>query len=638
MTTTSVLHVSLADVARLAGVQRPVVSMWRKRELAGHPFPDPVGVIDGQERFDAFEVAGYLAATGRGNGHVAREDVAAHATLAGTDGLAEAVTVAGLTALLTLGVITDLPLGELDAQDVLRLAHESDPGDSLLRREIAALGAHIGTLAAHATALADASYSTPAAFELLLHQQSHRTLPDRAVLALGDEALALVAKLAGALAEDAGWETPLFVDTTDSSGDLLLSTVMGYAAEPAPSVATLSLDTPSARLLRRRLRVHDVHRVAIGVNAHGDFSIETGAFDGSVHVLQLPTLDRPAMSDVEVLDAVGDLVVQLDDDSRVVVIGPASGLTDRPVSAEIDRARDAVLRSGRLRAAIRLPAGLVVRSPRQHLALWALGPAHPDVPIADRWTVVGDLSGAVLNSAVIEDVVTDVVASMTGPRRIGTHAYRFGRPVATATLIPGRRSLVAGPVRTAAGGARMTTLGEAVASRMCRVIAGNRIRPEDLRPAGRRVIGPEELLGAVTPGSRTVDPVTFPSAYPSSRYTEAGDVVFCATPRVGVWVDREGGSVVLSPARTLRIVPDPESGIPPLVPAVIAADINAAGDAKDWRRWPIRLVPRERQDALAGELDRIAAHRADLEAKLADLQVQAARAIDDATRPEQEGH
>jgi hypothetical protein len=313
-------------------------------------------------------------------------------------------------------------------------------------------------------------------------------------------------------------------------------------------------------------------------------------------------------------------------------------LTDRPVSAEVDRARDAVLRSGRLRAAIRLPAGLVVRSPRQHLALWALGPAHPDVPIVARWTVVGDLSSAALDEAVIEDVVTDVAASMTGPRRIGAHAYRFGRPVATATLIPGRRSLVAGPAHTAAGGARMTTLGEAVASRMCRLIPGNRIRPEDLRPDGRRVIGPEELLGAAPLGSRAVDSITFPSAYPSSRYTEAGDVVFCTTPRVGAWVDPEGGSVVLSPARTVRIVPDPDSGIPPLVSAVIAADINAAGDAKDWHRWPIRLVPRERQPNLAAELERITAHRADLEAKLADLQAQAARAIHDATRLELEGH
>jgi hypothetical protein len=95
--------------------------------------------------------------------------------------------------------------------------------------------------------------------------------------------------------------------------------------------------------------------------------------------------------------------------------------------------------------------------------------------------------------------------------------------------------------------------------------------------------------------------------------------------------------VVLSPARTLRLVTDPESGMPPLVPEIVAADINAAGNAKDWRRWPIRLVPRERQTELTTELDRITAQRADLETRLADLQAQAARAMDDATRPRDEG-
>ncbi len=54
---------SLADVARLSGVQRPVVSMWRKRPKAGLRFPEPTA--DG--RFLAEEITAYLEATGRGN-------------------------------------------------------------------------------------------------------------------------------------------------------------------------------------------------------------------------------------------------------------------------------------------------------------------------------------------------------------------------------------------------------------------------------------------------------------------------------------------------------------------------------------------------------------------------------------------
>ena len=67
MTNVASLQLSLSDIARLADVKRPVVSMWRRRPLAGHSFPRPVGMVFGEERFDAREVAAYLAVTGRGN-------------------------------------------------------------------------------------------------------------------------------------------------------------------------------------------------------------------------------------------------------------------------------------------------------------------------------------------------------------------------------------------------------------------------------------------------------------------------------------------------------------------------------------------------------------------------------------------
>ncbi|WP_347353981.1 hypothetical protein [Intrasporangium sp.] len=641
MRTASALHLSLSDVARLAGVQRPVATMWRKRPHEARPFPEPVATIGGQERFDAFEIADYLATTGRGNTRVEREDVAAHATLAGVAGLPESSVFTALTALLTLSVLTGEPLSGLTSAGVLALAADADPGDTYVRRELEAVAGDLATLAAHTDALADASYSVPAAFELLLRQQ-RRSLPGRAAVALRDEAVELVARVAGALAAEADWATPVFADVTDGSGDLLLKTIQGYAAEPAPSAATVPLDTPSARLVRRRLRAHDIHRIDAGVDDAGS-ALPAAESDGTVHVLQLPTVAAPAMPDVEVLDVIGDLLVQLAPDSRVVVIGPATALADQPANAEADRARDAVLRSGRLRAVVRLPAGLMVQSPRRHLALWALGPTYADVPIAERWTFVGDLSDTALDASVLEDVVTDVVASMTSPRVARTHAYRFARPVPTTRLIPGRKALVGSPIRRRDGAVGIVTLGDATDRRMCRVLPGNRVRPDDLLTHGRRAVGPSELLGESPIGGRAVDPVTFPSAYPSSRYTEPGDLVFCTAPRVAAWVDREGGSVVLSPARSVRVVGGGDSGIPPLSPDVIAADIAraagaATGEAKDWRRWPIRLVPRERLAALKAELDRVAAERAALTARLADLDVQAARAIDEATRPQPEGH
>ena len=74
------LRMTLSDVAALAQVQRPVVSMWRKRSAASaHPFPAPAALDGGRELFDADQVGAWLEATGRGNNTEARYDAAAFA-------------------------------------------------------------------------------------------------------------------------------------------------------------------------------------------------------------------------------------------------------------------------------------------------------------------------------------------------------------------------------------------------------------------------------------------------------------------------------------------------------------------------------------------------------------------------------
>lgn len=189
------------------------------------------------------------------------------------------------------------------------------------------------------------------------------------------------------------------------------------------------------------------------VDEADDFVIVGGSGEVAVHVLQVPPAGSPGLTDLEVLDVVGDLVVQLSDASRVVVIGPASALTDRPANSAIDLARDAIIRGDRLRAAIRLPRGLVPRSSRRMLALWALGPAHPAVPVRDRWTVVADVSDRSLDEATLEGIVTDVVAAMAPDEGSATrggalaamvtddtaqvrgHQFRFARRVPTSSLL-----------------------------------------------------------------------------------------------------------------------------------------------------------------------------------------------------------
>ncbi len=680
MTKAARLQLSLSDIARLADVRRPVVSMWRQRPLAGHAFPSPIAVVAGEERFDGLEVADYLSTTGRGNNREAGDDLAAHAKLAQMTSLDDTVAVDGLTALLCLTSMTDMALGELSAGALHDLAVEADPDETFLRREITALGSELEPLAAHADALASSSFSARAAFERILSQHAQRMLPGHAAVTLTPAARSLVARVATALAAHAGMESPLFVDVTDSSGDLLLATSSSYAAELAPSLATVAFDSPTARLARRRLRVHDQHRIDVSVDAAGDFSIDGRAAEGAVHVLQLPPAGSPGLSDVAVLDAVGDLIVQLADDSRVVVIGPASALTDGPISTDVDRARDAVLRSDRLRAAIRLPNGLLVRSPRRPLALWALGPAHPAVAVRDRWTVVADVSDRPLDDAIIDGLVTDVVAAMTPddrsvnaglllseavidePDQVRGHRFRFARRVPTTSLLPGRKALVgkaiqpeatsvfpvgpealavtidrfvgevgssplaglrveARPLVQGVGAARVgvTTVGQGIADGDLRVIAGNRLNAGHVTTGreGRVVIGPAEVIGERPLGARRIDLLTFAGEYPSGRFTEPGDVVFCTSPRIGAFVDSVGGSVVPSPARILRIT---RAGWRRFLPATIARDVSATPEAaKDWRRWRVRVMAGAADVALTAITDTIRRERQALAARIAIL-------------------
>ncbi|MCM3523444.1 hypothetical protein M3677_17700, partial [Curtobacterium sp. P97] len=61
---------TLTDIAHLAGVQRPAVSMWRTRTRVrgtAVPFPEPVQIVGGVEHFAVADVTAYLARTGRGN-------------------------------------------------------------------------------------------------------------------------------------------------------------------------------------------------------------------------------------------------------------------------------------------------------------------------------------------------------------------------------------------------------------------------------------------------------------------------------------------------------------------------------------------------------------------------------------------
>ncbi len=140
MTTSAVFKLGLSDVAQLAHVQRPVVSMWRARSAGSDkPFPAPIDTARGQEWFDGSAVVDWLTATGRGNNPSARDDLAAYGSLNGGSPQGDQAVFDGITALLCLSAITSRVLGSMGRDDLIDLADEVDPDDDLLFGEIEAL-------------------------------------------------------------------------------------------------------------------------------------------------------------------------------------------------------------------------------------------------------------------------------------------------------------------------------------------------------------------------------------------------------------------------------------------------------------------------------------------------------------------
>lgn len=631
------LRLTLADVAMLTRVQRPVVSMWRTRSReTATPFPAPVARENGQEYYDAVEVLDWLAATGRGKNPNAAEDVAAFATL---EGFRQNPVrhVAGITALLTLRSLLGRPLHGLGADDLLDEADALDPDDDFLYSELEALGEDLPRAAAYTDLLANSAYSPEAAFERLMNYRFRAGQREQAAAALTQEAVELVASAAVELASTQPTrEAPVFADATVGGSDLLMQIVRLSGEDAHLSLVTVGNDDGMSRLLRRRLRIHSVQRKNLEVDETGRFDL-TGPV---VHVAQFPPAGDPDMSAVQILGAVENIMLQMNDEQCGVIIGPAGVLVDALGSQEADDLRSGLLRLGTLRAAVRLPQGLLKAKPRQAQALWVLGASQRDVDIADRWTMVADLSGRKLTADVRQDLISDLAASM-GTRAEGrAHSFRFARPFYTRTLLAGRSSLVhtAKPRSIAASGSEvaaqidalvgtlnkksaptllaldveatdpgryfaLSTIGDMMAAGNLKYLPGNRLDEslfETGGAGGLSVLGLPELLGKTEPGVRRIDQLVLAAHSPAARRTEPGDVVFCTGRTPAALVDTEGGAVVLHPARVLRICKVDPGG---LMAEVLAADVNTAPTNGDrWKRWPVRRLPDTRRQQLSAVL------------------------------------
>lgn len=645
-TAASPLLLSKPAIAELAKVQRPVVTMWINRYRGtAHPFPSPVATQSRVDHYAADEVVQWIRSRGLGNSDTLVEDLALHAVLGHESTLPADAVLDGVTALLCVKVLLGVQLAELDADELLDEVDDLDPEDRFLFREVERLGHEVELLGRHVDKMSDAAYTPAEAFESLMRQRFRLGLRDLSDSTLRPAALGLAARIATAVT---GEEGAVFVDPSADGSDLLV-TLRSILPEYTDASALVGwADTGASRLARRRLVVHQWRLRPDSVD--GD-----GVPGPATFLTQFPAPGAPNLSDAQILSAIDDLALQMRDGQAAVIVGPASALVDPLADRDAESTRSALLRSDRVRAVLRLPEGLRVSRPGLSTALWVLGSADASVKPADRWTVLADLGGGELDDYAAEAALSDVLAAMGAWESLRAHSFRVGGVYKTAALLasgsllpprPHRRprprtagAEIAGRVVHLVGDYRegaaridpqlvlpveyrsadpapTMSAGLLARSRELAVVPGNRIDTADLVGVDAdsvvgiaRVIGTDEVLGRSALGERGIDRLGFTTRHPNGRYTEPGDIVFCTSPEFGVFVDALGSSVVLAPARILRVTDPLVSG---LVPELIAGHLRSTGigdrgpgavrRGKPWRAWEIPRIDPDRVPAVTAAL------------------------------------
>lgn len=580
--------ISMQDIADLACVRRPVVSVWRRRSRdRGTPFPAPIAVVAGVERFDHQAVLGWLVDTGRGNNDDAALDAGALTVPPGAM-LEDVVT------LLSLQAATGMDLAGLDGPGLAAAATVADPDDVFLRREVAAVP-DARSMARYVDNLVEASFGAADALDRvtsgpLARQAGGRGLAEGAAKVLG--ALAAVACV------HLGAEGVALAPPLGDPGLGLRLSREGFAG------VHLDGDEAAVRGWRRRAVICAIEIL--------DRAMPT------VHVLSLVGEAAPA-----VLEALDDLVLSLGPSDVALALGPASLLCEALIG-DAERRRAQTLRGGRLVMALRLPRGQSKAAHRQALGVWVLhgGRAEPR-------PLVADLDAAHID---VDDLASDLAAAFD---MAGHRAYRYGRRVMAADIVSGGpvvpRGVRAVQVHTrepgthldriyaatlvtseplpgvdvtvspAAGGFVLNrrSLAELEAVKQVRMYRGRRVDTAGADPGGT-----VRVLGIRPVDDVRLDPLEAVRLYPRAERTEPGDVVFVQRPRPLARVDGEGGCLVAAPCRFLRLL----AGAP-VGPHTLATIINQLAVAgSDWQTWSVPNLPPGDAEALDAALAAAAAH------------------------------
>ena len=586
------LLASMAEIAELARVKRPVVTTWRRRYA---DFPRAAGGDAMTPLFDSREVAEWLIATGRDPEGRIEADLSLYALADLGTGLAPADLVALLTSLICLRDQDGEPLASADGDPtdaLLRRAAHLDPRDGYLRSELSLLPADAGRIATAVDGLVEAAWGCRQAFERIMSADQRFKPGELYTRTITPRLARLAAELSGAR-ERASERTVIVRDPAAGPGDLLAAVADALGTDHQPVFQAAEADPYLARLAGRRMAVHGVNWADLNLAAGGPAL--DGWADPDVIVTQMPYTPGETRSPERVINLLDDIALRLAPGRTAVVLGPASVLVGdlRPYSPA-ERARAKLLSSGMVEAIIRLPGGLVPFRPGYDVSAWVLTSAY-ESPYRG-WVLVADLSDRELTDEVITAMAEDVVTWRRDGYRPQAHTRTFGVQVRVQDLVDAPQSLMAhrpalvrssitdgaalvsrvteleavldrtapdyGPAREPvrsriAAGRRKPpktqTIGALAKARRLVIRPGTRLRGVPVAQDGHHdVLGVPEVLGRADRGERRIDRIVL-AGLPRARLTEPGDVVVTTTPEFAVLVDHTGLAVVEFPAKVLRI-------------------------------------------------------------------------------------
>ena len=381
--------VTMREIADIARVRRAVVSMWRRRSrVRGRiiPFPEPVRVEGGVERFRRDEIIAWLTDTDRGNNPEAALDAKAAAVPTGVE--SENVVV-----LLSVYARAGGEFANLSSAELVAVTRQIDPDDEFALSEVRTLGEQ-PYLLRYADDLIENSFGATNAYERLVNgrlawQSGPRGLTPHVI----DLVAALTRAAHEAIDKDAALAVP---DDQDLAWRLWESfTRVQCCGQPA-----------AIRAQRRRAVIR-------GLDVDECSSSEVRV----ISVVGQP--DRAA------LDIVSEADVALRPGDVVIVIGAASLLCD-PLVGDREKERAYILRLEHLALALRLPRGLWKDAHRQAAGIWVLqgGRTGQTLRMADLSTEALDL----------DDLCSDLTAALQDNEH---RAFRYARVGNLAPVLAG---------------------------------------------------------------------------------------------------------------------------------------------------------------------------------------------------------